>query len=66
MGGVRAKVKLINALDEMLARRGQLSPTQVRTYDADALVDTGAVRSMIPSQVVQQLGLELRGQRVAE
>lgn len=57
MGGVRAKVKLINALDEMLARRGQLSPTQVRTYDADALVDTGAVRSMIPSQVVQQLPL---------
>jgi len=66
MGEVRAKVKLINALDEMLARRGQLSPTQERTYEADALVDTGAVRSMIPSQVVQQLGLELRGQRVAE
>ena len=66
MGEVRAKVKLINALDEMLARRGQLSPTQVHTYEADALVDTGAVRSMIPSQVVQQLGLELRGQRVAE
>ena len=66
MGEVRAKVKLINALDEMLARRGQLALGQVRVYEADALVDTGAVRSMIPPQVVQQLGLELRGQRVAE
>ena len=66
MGEVRAKVKLINALDEMLARRGQLAFGQVRVYEADALVDTGAVRSIIPAQVVQQLGLALRGQRVAE
>ena len=66
MGEVRAKVKLINALDEMLARRGQLASGQVRVYEADALVDTGAVRSIIPAQVVQQLGLALRGQRVAE
>jgi clan AA aspartic protease len=66
MGEARTKVRLTNALDEMLARRGQLSPTQVRTYEADALVDTGAVRSVIPPQVAQQLGLELRGQRVAE
>jgi len=66
MGEVRTKVKLINALDEMLARRGQLAFGQVRVYEADALVDTGAVRSVIPPQVVQQLGLELRGQRVAE
>jgi len=57
MGEVRVKVKLINGLDEALARRGSLSADQVRSYEADALVDTGAVRSVLPIQVVQQLGL---------
>ena len=63
---MRARVKLTNAIDEALLRRGQLSPDQVRIYEADALVDTGAVRSVLPPHVVQQLGLALRGQRVAE
>ena len=66
MGEVRTKIKIINALDEMMARRGQLSSSQVRVYEADASVDTGSVRSVLPPQVVQQLGLAVRGQRVAE
>jgi len=66
MGKVRTKIKIMNALDEMLARRGQLSSSQVRVYEADALVDTGSVRSVFPPHVVQQLGLAVRGQRVAE
>jgi len=59
-------VKLTNAVDEALVRRGQMTLDQIRVYEADALVDTGAVRSVIPIQVVQQLGLAIRGQRVAE
>lgn len=66
MGEVRAKVKLTNAVDEALARRGQLPANQIRTYEADALVDTGAVRTVIPVQVLRQLGLDTRGQRIAE
>ena len=66
MGAVRTKLLLINALDEELTETGQLSPDQVRKYDADALVDTGAVRSALPAHVVQQLGLRTRGQRVGE
>jgi clan AA aspartic protease len=66
MGEVRARVKLTNAVDEALTRRGQLSPDQVRVYETEALVDTGAVRSVLPPHVVQQLGLALRGQGVAE
>lgn len=66
MGEVRARIKITNAVDEELARLGKLAPDQVRTYVADALVDTGAVRTVIPPQVVQQLGLSIRGQRVAE
>ena len=66
MGEVRAKVKLANALDEMLARRGQLPPAQVRVYEADALVDTGSVRCVLPPHVVETLGLRALGRRMAQ
>ena len=66
MGEVRVRARLTNAVDEALARRGQMRGEDVRTYDADALVDTGAVRSVIPVHVVEQLGLAIRGHRVAE
>lgn len=66
MGEVRVRAKLINAVDEDLVRRGMLQPEQVRTYEADALVDTGAVRMILPPHVVARLGLETRGRRMAE
>ena len=59
MGEVRVRVKLTNGADEVMVRRGLLGADQVRHYEADALVDTGAVRSVLPVQVVQQLGLEI-------
>lgn len=46
MGEIRVKVTLTNSMDEALARRGQLPADQIRTYVADAMVDTGAVRSV--------------------
>ena len=66
MGEVRVRVKLTNAVDQALVRRGLLRPEQVRTYEADALVDTRAVRCVLPPHVVQRLGLEMVAQRVAE
>ena len=66
MGEVRVKVKLTNALDRALARRGKISENEIRTYEADALVDSGAVSSVVPQNVMQQLGLQSDGQRVAE
>lgn len=66
MGEIRVKVKITNAVDDTLARAGQLAPEQVRSYDADAMVDTGAVRTVIPAHVMQRLGVRERGQRVAE
>lgn len=66
MGEIRVKVKIINSLDEMRLRRGEISQADVRTYEADALVDTGAVRSVIPAHVQQRLGVLERGRRVAE
>ncbi len=66
VGEVRVRTLLVNATDEDQARRGELSADKVRRYEADALADTVAVRSVIPPQVVQRLGLTIRGQRVAE
>ena len=64
MGAMRVKAKLTNAMDEMLARRSQLPLEKVRSCEVEALVDTGAVRTVLPPQVVQDLGLQIRGQRV--
>lgn len=59
MGEVRVKVKIVNVADEVLVRRGQLSKDEVRTYETDALIDTGAVSSVLPIHVVQQLGIDV-------
>lgn len=66
MGEVRVKVKLINTLDRALARRGKIEDKDIRSYEADALVNTVAVSSVVPANVMQQLGLQSDGQRVAE
>jgi clan AA aspartic protease len=65
-GEIRVKVKITNSMDEMRLRRGEIAHAEVRTYDADALVDTGAVRSVIPAHVKEKLGVLDRGHRVAE
>jgi predicted aspartyl protease len=66
MGDGRAQVMLTNIIDEELMQQGQLSPQQVRTHEANAQVDTGAVYTALPVDVVYHLGLRIRGQRVAE
>jgi len=66
VGEVRIKARLTNAVDQALVRRGLLKSEQVRSYEADVLVDTGAVRCVLPPHVVERLGLEIVGQRVAE
>ncbi|MGH9946173.1 MAG: clan AA aspartic protease [Pyrinomonadaceae bacterium] len=66
MGEVRIKVKLSNTFDEGAARRGQIASDEIRSYVADALVDTGAVSSVVPANVMQQLGVLSTGSRIAE
>jgi hypothetical protein len=48
MGEVRVLVKLTNAVDEILVDRGLLNPNQLRMCETQALVDTGAVRTVLP------------------
>ncbi len=66
MGETRVKVRLKNGVDESRWRSKELPADEVRNIVADAMVDTGAVRSVVPSAVVKELGVEIRGQRVAE
>src|SRR5262245_3831899 len=66
MGEVRTDLTLTNAIDEALARRGQIGSGEIRHCRASALVDTGAVRTVLPREVVQALGLAITGERLAE
>jgi clan AA aspartic protease len=57
MGQVHVQVTLINYREEVLTRLGQLDASQVHRYETEALIDTGAVRSVIPPAVADRLGL---------
>jgi clan AA aspartic protease len=65
MGGVRASVKLTNSVDLGLVRRNLMQPHEVRTFEADALVGTGAVALVVPSFVAERLGLARPMKQVA-
>ncbi|MGI8668870.1 MAG: retroviral-like aspartic protease family protein [Aridibacter sp.] len=66
MGEVRVTVKLTNATDLALSRRGKLDKNDVRFYEADAMVDTGSVQTVIPYDVVSALGLQTPEKRGVE
>ena len=65
MGAVYGQVKLTNAIDEELVRRGLLNPNQIKSCETTALVDTGAIRTVLPEAIVRDLNLTIRGQQVA-
>jgi clan AA aspartic protease len=66
MGEIRTKVKLTNAVDDALVAMGQLAPDKVRSIEVQAIVDTGAIASVLPVHIVEQIGLLIRGHRVAK
>ncbi len=57
MGQVHVQVTLINYREAVLARLGQLEASQVHRYETEALIDTGAVQSVVPAAVADRLGL---------
>jgi len=57
MGQVPVPVTLTNYREAVLARLGQFDVSQVHRYETEALIDTGAVQSVIPSAVADRLGL---------
>ncbi|MBM2814700.1 MAG: hypothetical protein HW421_1462 [Ignavibacteria bacterium] len=57
MGEIIVKIELENYLDRVLAEDKKLKKSEVRKYNMNALVDTGAVMLMLPQDVVEKLGL---------
>jgi clan AA aspartic protease len=66
MGEVRTKVRLLNIADASAVTEGRLSPERVRVVEADALVDTGAVRSCVPASLMERLGIRPYNQVTVE
>ena len=60
MGEFREKLTLINATDEAMVRRGHLTRSGIRRVSADAVVNTEFVRSVIPTRIAEELGVEVR------
>jgi predicted aspartyl protease len=65
MGEDRVKVRLTNTFDDELAAQGTMAPGRVRSAVTDAAVDTGAIRSVIPQSLLDQLGVRIRGREIA-
>jgi clan AA aspartic protease len=57
LGELRTKVKVFNSADANAAAEGRLATEKVRMIEADAMVDTGAVRSCVPASLLEQLGI---------
>jgi clan AA aspartic protease len=58
MGEVKVNIKMSNAMEVGMARRGLIPTEQVRSVDVEAVVDTGAVRSCMPIDLMEALGLQ--------
>lgn len=65
MGEVRVKARLTNAGDAHKARHGEITLEQVRSKEVEAIVDTGAMLTVIPPELAQELGLAVVGESVA-
>lgn len=65
MGEIRVEVTLTNAFDEESAAANLLAIDKVRSTTVEAIVDKGAVRSVIPQFVLDKIGVRLRGNEVA-
>lgn len=57
MGQVKVQGTLRHTREVVMARLGHLPAEQVRTYTAEALVDTGTTRLTVPAFVADQLGI---------
>ena len=65
MGKIIVKVKLTNYLDEQL-KKLKLRKDKPRSVETEALVDTGATRLYLKSNVIRALGLKKEGEMLTE
>jgi clan AA aspartic protease len=63
MAEIRTRVVIRNAYDEEETRQKRKRRAHVREYSGDAIVDTGAVETVVPEKVVKKIGATIRGER---
>ena len=66
MGQFKMPVRLCNAREAAMIRLGHLPAERLHTYEAQALIDTGATRCVIPPFVATQLELVALGSTAAQ
>jgi len=66
MGEVRTQVKLTSIEDIVKSRAGLITKDQIRSIITDAMVDTDAVRSVIPKNILESLGVNIDSETIAE
>ncbi len=59
MGEIKVRVELENGVDRFLFLEKKMEEKEIRRYQMDAVVDTGAVMLMLPQEVVELLGLRI-------
>ena len=62
MGAVYVTVRLSNATDVDMMFRGLLDKSEVRTWEGEALVDTGSTLSIVSPELAEKLGLRIHRQ----
>jgi clan AA aspartic protease len=63
MGHVNTQINLKNIDDIKQAKKGNLPKDKIRQATIDVMVDTGATTLIINEQLLQQLGLDVIGER---
>jgi predicted aspartyl protease len=66
MGEVRAKVRLENHDDKVLHAAGKVPKKRLRARTIEAVVDMGAVLTLLPQDLVEALGLEVFDRTVVQ
>jgi predicted aspartyl protease len=61
---IKVNVKLWNYADHGALQRGLITPSQVRQTETEGIVDTGAMRLVLPRRIVHELGLEILKDKV--
>lgn len=59
MGEIKVKIELENFADRYWFLRKQIQEEEIRRYQTEAVVDTGAVMLVLPQEVVEELDLEI-------
>lgn len=59
MGEVKVQIELENFVDRYRYLEKQIGEEEIRRYQMEALIDTGAVMLALPQDVVEKLGLRI-------